>query len=224
MSVLQFTQDVFYTVMNALLYPVMFFLLFSFAFILYLFGRFMAEFFFRKKCKGNIEEIGFEISDDVASGRFEQASAKIERYLQFWENESVMLKDFLRDLGREIRKGMKNLDIRIESVLQENEMRTARLLDITKVFIRLGPMVGLMGTLIPIGGALLSLSVGDITEMSNGLIIAFSTTVIGLVVGGVAYVISVVRERWYESDMKAMEFLAEMIVRELEVSGSEVEQ
>jgi biopolymer transport protein ExbB/TolQ len=57
--------------------------------------------------------------------------------------------------------------------------------------------------------------------MSNQLVIAFSTTVVGLFVAGISYVISIVRERWYEVDMKTMEYLSETILENLCPSGKE---
>ncbi len=51
-------------------------------------------------------------------------------------------------------------------------------LETLRAYIRNGPALGLMGTLIPLGPALVGLAVGDIQTMSTNLVIAFSTTVI----------------------------------------------
>lgn len=217
MSFIQILQDILYTIMNALLYPVILILIVSFGAVLYIFGSFLSEFFFRSRNKADIENIAYKISDDISGKEYQAAALKINQHLNSCSKESGQLRRFFFDLSREIKKGEKNLDIRIENVLQENETHTARSLDVTKAFVRLGPMVGLMGTLIPIGGALLSLAVGDMTQMSNKLVVAFSTTVVGLFIGGVAYVISIARERWYEADMKTMEFFSEIITRDLDV-------
>lgn len=224
MVLLQVIQNILYTIMNALLYPVMLGLIASFAAMLYIFGKFLAECLFRKRNKADVENIAFEICRDISNNRFSEAAVKIKEHLDSCSNESKGLRRFLNDLAKEIERGRNNLDIRIENVLQENETHTARLLDITKIFVRLGPMIGLMGTLIPIGGALLSLSTGDITQMSNKLIIAFSTTVVGLAIAGLAYITSTMRERWYEADMKTMEFLAEIIMRDMEIINSGASQ
>lgn len=73
--------------------------------------------------------------------------------------------------------------------------------------IRVAPMLGLIGTLIPLGPALMNLSDGDIGGMATQLVIAFGTTVLGLFIGGVAYGQWLVRRHWYASDLADIEFL-----------------
>lgn len=85
----------------------------------------------------------------------------------------------------------------------EAERRLARLL----VGARLGPILGLAGTLIPLGPALVSLSQGDLAALSERLVVAFSTTVLGLFAGGVCYVLLQVRRQWYEQDLSDVEHL-----------------
>ncbi len=80
--------------------------------------------------------------------------------------------------------------------------------------VRLGPMLGLMGTLIPLGPALIGLASGDIREMARNLVVAFSTTVLGLAVGGICYSISVARRRWYAMDMSDIEFVLDCLCSE----------
>ncbi len=72
---------------------------------------------------------------------------------------------------------------------------------------RLGPMLGLMGTLIPMGPALIGLASGNVQEMARNLVVAFSTTVLGLAVGAACYGMSVVRRKWYAQDMADIEFV-----------------
>ena len=66
-------------------------------------------------------------------------------------------------------------------------------------------MLGLMGTLIPLGPGLIALGVGDTLALSSSLGVAFDTTVAGLVVSLVTYVLTKVRSRWYENYMNALE-------------------
>jgi biopolymer transport protein ExbB/TolQ len=215
MEILMILQDIFYTIMIGLLLPVMMTLLVSLAVVLYIFGGFLHEILSRKKKAGDVDSFVVSIFTDVADGDCPAVADKIKQHLLSCLNETRQVRCFLAALAGELEKGSENIEMKIERVLMENETRTAKALDVTKAFVRLGPMVGLMGTLIPIGGALLSLSLGDMTKMSNQLIIAFSTTVVGLFVAGLSYVISIVRERWYESDMKTMEYLSEILVENL---------
>jgi negative regulator of sigma E activity len=59
-------------------------------------------------------------------------------------------------------------------------------------------MLGLMGTLIPLGPGLLALSAGNTAELSEALVVAFGTTVIGLAAAALAMIVSKVRSLWYE--------------------------
>ena len=72
---------------------------------------------------------------------------------------------------------------------------------------RVGPLLGLMGTLIPLGPALMSLASGDIQTLSKNLVVAFTTTVLGLFVGGVCFAMSLARRRWYAQDIADIEYL-----------------
>lgn len=73
---------------------------------------------------------------------------------------------------------------------------------------RLGPALGLMGTLIPLGPALVGLAAGDIQMMSQNLVIAFATTVVGLLVGTLATTLASIKRRWYQADAVLVTFAA----------------
>jgi biopolymer transport protein ExbB/TolQ len=60
----------------------------------------------------------------------------------------------------------------------------------------------LLGTLIPMGTGLASLGQGDLTKLSSDLVIAFTTTVVGLAAGTVAFCFYTVRRRWLEGTSK----------------------
>lgn len=70
---------------------------------------------------------------------------------------------------------------------------------------RIAPMLGLMGTLIPLGPGLSALGEGDLTVLTTAMSVAFDTTVLGLFVGIVGFVIGRVRRRWYEEILTQME-------------------
>jgi len=82
-----------------------------------------------------------------------------------------------------------------------------RRLERTRVFIRIGPILGLMGTLIPISPALVAMAEGNTQVLANSLRVAFSTTVVGLLIGGIGYLVSSVRDRWYNRDIKDLEYI-----------------
>ena len=88
---------------------------------------------------------------------------------------------------------------------------------------RLGPTLGLMGTLIPMGPGLAALGGGDIQGLADAIVIAFDTTVVGLAAGGVAYVISKIRRRWYEEDISNLETLMESVLEVLKKCSENVD-
>ena len=71
-----------------------------------------------------------------------------------------------------------------------------------------------MGTLIPLGPGIIALGQGDTFTLSNSLLIAFDTTVAGLVCALIALVISTIRKIWYRNDMSILETLMECILEE----------
>ena len=96
-------------------------------------------------------------------------------------------------------------------LFQEQEDRITKITDIIS---RISPMFGLMGTLIPLGPGLIALGQGDTKTLSESLLIAFDTTVAGLISGAVAFIISAIRKRWYEGYMVGLETIMECVLEE----------
>jgi len=78
------------------------------------------------------------------------------------------------------------------------QSHATRRLEITDLLTRSGPILGLMGTLIPLGPGLTALGNGNIDILATALTVAFDTTVVGLLIGLVTYSIGRIRRRWYE--------------------------
>ncbi len=85
-----------------------------------------------------------------------------------------------------------------------------RVLGPFRMVVRVGPMLGLMGTLIPMGPALVGLAAGDIASMASNMQMAFATTVVGIFTGGVAFVTLLVRGRWVAEDLNNLRYLVEL--------------
>jgi biopolymer transport protein ExbB/TolQ len=75
---------------------------------------------------------------------------------------------------------------------------------------RLGPMLGLAGTLIPLGPGLVSMARGDVAGLAAQLVIAFSTTIVGLLVGVIAFSCAHIRRGWYAGDLADILFLEDI--------------
>ena len=95
----------------------------------------------------------------------------------------------------------------MKKCLDDLEIDIARRLARLALATRVGPMLGLVGTLIPLGPALTGLATGRIEVLAGNLIIAFTTTVFGILIGGFAYAMGLVRRAWYEQDLSDLEFL-----------------
>ena len=108
-------------------------------------------------------------------------------------------------------KNDKLFSIRLQKLLQTCDEVISKQIEKTRTMVRIGPILGLMGTLIPMGPALLALTEGDVNTLATSLIFAFGTTVLGLLVGGVAYVITTVRQHWYDKDMNDIRYICEML-------------
>ena len=108
------------------------------------------------------------------------------------------------------------LDIRLEEVVQQAEAEASRALNSVRFAVRVGPSLGLIGTLIPMSAALTGLAQGDLPSLAGNMVIAFSSTIVGIAVGVVAYAIALVREGWTRSDLDAVRIHAERTVRATE--------
>ena len=104
--------------------------------------------------------------------------------------------------------GKPDAESMMSKALVEQDFVSLRRLERTRILVRVGPALGLMGTLIPLSPALAGLAAGDVQELSDNLRVAFSVTVIGLLIGAIAFGISLVRDRLYSQDLSDLEFVA----------------
>lgn len=105
------------------------------------------------------------------------------------------------------------LDLRLERLLQDEERKHWRQLIRLRLAVRVGPALGLMGTLIPMAYALRGLSEGNLPSLASNMVTAFAATVVGLAVSVTAYLIASSREAWVRADLQALAFRAEELLR-----------
>jgi biopolymer transport protein ExbB/TolQ len=103
--------------------------------------------------------------------------------------------------------------------LADFDLASLRRLERTRVLVRAGPALGLMGTLIPLSPALSGLASGNVGQLTDNLRVAFSVTVLGLLIGVLAFGISLVRDRVYAQDLSDVEFMA----AEIEAGAAEID-
>lgn len=138
---------------------------------------------------------------------------------QRWRNRFDERELFALALARvryECKLAPERLEIDVERLLQATELNLSRSLDRVRFVIKVGPALGLMGTLIPMGISLAALAEGNIPKMAGSMVTAFTATVAGLGSGVLAYLIALVRERWAREDVREMAHAAELVIAHVE--------
>ena len=97
-------------------------------------------------------------------------------------------------------------------LLDEVRARYDLIVRCSDLIVKLGPVFGLLGTLIPLGPGIIALGQNDTYTLSTSLLTAFDTTALGLICAGICTVISMIRTRWYANDMSILETLMECIL------------
>jgi biopolymer transport protein ExbB/TolQ len=82
-----------------------------------------------------------------------------------------------------------------------------RRLERSRFLAKVGPMLGLMGTLIPMGPALAGLASGDIASMAYNMQIAFATTVLGCCIAGISILVLSVRKHDYADEIACLQYV-----------------
>ncbi|PXF60424.1 MAG: MotA/TolQ/ExbB proton channel family protein [Candidatus Methanogaster sp.] len=203
-------QNSIYIVSTMLLYPVIIALLLLTGYLIVEIGTFAYEHYMRFKRKRDLS--GVRRARELSKvGRLGDALDLIGNSMS-----GAFVYAFIDDLrGIPIDDVLK---VEIEKLLHEYDTLITKRLERTSLVARIGPMLGLMGTLIPMGPALAGLAAGDVELLANNMILAFGTTVLGLLVGGGSYAISTVRSRWYDQDMDDMSYICDMIYGDSDVS------
>ena len=100
---------------------------------------------------------------------------------------------------------------RRQLLLSDYEVAAEKDMALSKTLSKMGPMLGLMGTLIPMGPALVGLSTGDISSMAYNMQVALATTVVGLFSEAIGFITQQVKQRWYTQDLNRLEFVSDML-------------
>ena len=98
------------------------------------------------------------------------------------------------------------------NLLEREQSHYDGILKCTDLVSKLAPMLGLMGTLIPLGPGIMALGQGDTYTLSVSLLTAFDTTIAGLIAAAFCLVISTVRRRWYAGYMADLEKLMDCVL------------
>jgi biopolymer transport protein ExbB/TolQ len=135
------------------------------------------------------------------------------------EARLARLPSSLRTLLRDIRALQAQGALRhggLENIVAEYDARVHRSLAGPRSLVRIGPSLGLLGTLIPMGSSLAALASGNMQAMAGQMVVAFTSTIIGLATGTLAYAIAAARQHWVNETIREQRFLAEAVAAELE--------
>lgn len=193
---------------ESLLAPVVVILVIFLIYAILSLGGFLNECFTKKPLKSD----GLEaLLQDIAKSNSPEELKGIVNSSGLYEEQKIILEKIVNNynLGPEARKAFAS------KLIEEEENNLLKVTSKTDLLVRLGPIFGLLGTLIPLGPGLSALGTGDITTLAQSLTIAFDTTVTGLTIGAIGYVISKYRKQWYESDLTTTETVAEAILEKI---------
>jgi biopolymer transport protein ExbB/TolQ len=196
-------ENVIFHVAEALRVPVLVAALICLAIVLVEFGRFLIELVGRRRrtyvgLRAATEEALAALSQKRDQGAAVASLARISAGPEMTQAIGRIVAQYERPDREE--EGAK--------ALADFDFDSMRRLERTRILVRLGPALGLMGTLIPLSPALAGLAAGDVERLSEDLRVAFSVTVLGLLIGAVAFVISLVRDRLYGQDLSDLQFVA----------------
>lgn len=192
---MNYISDIMYWISTGLLVPVIVLLIFFFSRALLLIGSFFGQYLsIRRTASLLSKELDGLTPDNVMT-----LSERLPK-----KNPSLVV-SYINHLLKADSTAQR------QRLLANFEIEADKDLAISKTLGKMGPMLGLMGTLIPMGPALVGLSTGDIASMAYNMQVAFATTVVGLFAAAIGFITQQVKQRWYLQDMTNLEYVAELL-------------
>ncbi len=190
---------------QSLLIPVIVILLIFAFYVVISLGSLIAEYTSRREV--SVKEIDTLIENIDKSTSLEEVRSLITKSHINKSQKKVLMKLIdSDDLSIEARESI------AEKLYERREEIINKKLRRTDIIARIGPTLGLMGTLIPLGSGLAALKTGDINVLADSLTVAFDTTVVGIGSGAVAYFISKIRGDWYEQYLTNLDVLTDAVL------------
>ena len=193
---MELISDILYWISTGLLVPVIVALIVLFIRALLLVGSFFGQYLALRKTSAQVRKALNGVTPENIDCVLENLPKKDNVLVVHYIKEMIKSRDDKAEVKR---------------LLSEFEIEADKDLGVSKILTKLGPMMGLMGTLIPMGPALAGLASGDIESMARNMQVAFATTVTGLVAAAIGYVTQQVKQRWYLQDMTNLEYLSDII-------------
>ncbi len=194
---MNYISDILYWISTGLLVPVIILLIVLFGRALLLIGSFFGQYLSVRKTEALLKtEFDQLTADNVAT---------LADRLPSTLNKSLVIQYIQQMLQH------KDSEPHLQKLLADFDIAAAKDLATSKTLSKMGPMLGLMGTLIPMGPALVGLAAGDIGSMAYNMQVAFATTVVGLFSAAIGFITGQVKSRWYQHDSVNLQFLADLL-------------
>lgn len=121
-------------------------------------------------------------------------------------------KKVLNEIASSSSLGNTSREALARKLFEFEEEKTINTLQKTDIITRIGPTLGLMGTLIPMGPGLAALGAGDINTLASSLTVAFNTTIVGIGSGALCYFIGKIRSGWYDRYLSDLDALIDAVL------------
>lgn len=193
---MNYISDILFMISTGLLIPVVVLLIFFFLRALLLVINFFAQFQSAAKTSATL-------SKELDNLTVENFASLQERLPKKSKALAIVYLNKLLDA--------KDSEAKREKILNEYEIAVSADISTSKTLSKMGPMLGLMGTLIPMGPALVGLSTGDISTMAYNMQVAFATTVVGLFAAAIGFITQQTKQRWYKRNLSSLEFVSQFI-------------
>jgi biopolymer transport protein ExbB/TolQ len=168
-------------------------------------GGLIAEYTSRKKVPiGTIRDLIYDINAAGSADELKDiiANSKIPK----------AQKKALTEIASSQALGGDSREALARKLFEFEEEKTMDNLKKTDIITRIGPTLGLMGTLIPMGPGLAALGAGDINTLASSLTVAFNTTIVGIGSGALCYVIGKIRSGWYDRYLSDLDALIDAVL------------
>lgn len=203
MNLLGLLENGLFALGQVLRFPVMSLLWICVAAVCFMAGSSFVDFLGQRKERQN-----FNIKKWLRDGKILTADASRMAHLP------RQLKVMTLAIRENYEKGELN-DGGIEHLVMEAEEELKHSLNPSRMLIKVAPSLGLLGTLIPMGVSLAAMAAGNLEAMAGQMVVAFTTTIIGLACGTAAYVVNLVRQTWVNEIIREQRFIAERILGEM---------
>lgn len=190
-------SEILFWVANSLLIPDIIALLLLFIRSLLLVGSFYNHFITKQKN----DKLLNDLIQDLSAEKLEDLKGVLPE-----KDNSLYIKYLRKLLSREPSEAYG------EYLISNFEAEADKDLSISKILAKIGPVLGLIGTLIAMSPALVNLSSGDVSGMAYNMQIVFATTVIGLVVSMAGLITLQFKQRWYLQESNHLFYISQILI------------